>query len=136
MLAFCFYHAISPRTVPHLDLSIQLVAMVIVGGLGSVLGSFFGAALILFAPILLNNRPSARSLPASAFNLRRPARASSLMLYGGMIVGFLLIEPLGLVKIYDNITTISWSGHSGTRRVERQQPVEAERSPPALRRKV
>jgi len=26
-----------------------------------------------------------------------------LLLYGGMIMGFLLIEPLGLAKIYDNI---------------------------------
>ncbi len=102
VLAFCFYRAISPDQF-HIDLSIQLVAMVIVGGLGSVLGSFFGAALILFAPILLNQAVGAL---ATGFGLSISADLRAhlpLMLYGGMIMGFLLIEPLGLVKIYDNI---------------------------------
>ena len=75
----------------------------IVGGLGSVLGSFFGAALILFAPIVLNNligvMASTLSLPISA-----DVRAHvPLVLYGALIIGFLLWEPLGLAKIYNNV---------------------------------
>ncbi|HMN71131.1 MAG TPA: branched-chain amino acid ABC transporter permease [Rhodoblastus sp.] len=102
VLAFCFYRAISPDQF-HLDLSIQLVAMVIVGGLGSVLGSFFGAALILFAPILLNQAVGALATGLGV-SISADLRAHlPLMLYGGMIMGFLLIEPLGLVKIYDNV---------------------------------
>lgn len=102
VVAFCFYRAISPDQF-HLDLSIQLVAMVIVGGLGSVLGSFFGAALILFAPILLNQAVGALA-SGLGVSISADLRAHlPLMLYGGMIMGFLLIEPLGLVKIYDNI---------------------------------
>jgi len=102
VLAFCFYRAISPDQF-HLDLSIQLVAMVIVGGLGSVLGSFFGAALILFAPILLNQAVGALAAGVGV-SISADLRAHlPLMLYGGMIMGFQLIEPLGLVKIYDNI---------------------------------
>ncbi|TYR33412.1 branched-chain amino acid ABC transporter permease [Mesorhizobium microcysteis] len=102
VLAVCYYRAISPDQF-HLELSIQLVAMVIVGGLGSVLGSFFGAALILFAPILLNQ---AIGFMAGGMGVAISTDLRShvpLMLYGAMIIGFLLWEPLGLAKIYSNI---------------------------------
>ncbi len=101
VLAVCYLRAISPDQF-HIELSIQLVAMVIVGGLGSVLGSFFGAALILFAPIVLNN---VIGWLADGFGLSISTDLRShvpLMLYGAMIIGFLLWEPLGLAKIYDN----------------------------------
>lgn len=102
VLAVCYYRAISPDQF-HLDLSIQLVAMVIVGGLGSVLGSFFGAALILFAPIVLNQAIGALANDLG-FAISADLRAHvPLMLYGAMIVGFLLWEPLGLAKIYANM---------------------------------
>lgn len=71
--------------------------------MGSVLGSFFGAALILFAPIVLNNLIGA---VATGFDLSisTDLRAHMpLMLYGGLIVGFLLLEPLGLAKVYNNM---------------------------------
>lgn len=102
VLAFCYYRAISPDQF-NLDLSIELVAMVIVGGLGSLIGSFLGAALIMFAPILLNQAVGSLT---SAFGVTISADLRAhlpLMLYGGMIIGFLLVEPLGLAKIYDNI---------------------------------
>ncbi|GGF52522.1 branched-chain amino acid ABC transporter permease [Azorhizobium oxalatiphilum] len=101
VMAVSYYRAVSPDQF-HLDLSIQLVAMVIVGGLGSVLGSFFGAALILFAPIVLNH---AVAFGADTFGVGISADLRAhlpLMLYGAMIVGFLLWEPLGLAKIYNN----------------------------------
>lgn len=102
VLAVCYYRAISPENF-HLDLSIQLVAMVIVGGMGSVLGVYFGVALILFAPILLNQTVAMLSNEfglAITMDLRAHL---PLMLYGGLIVGFLLFEPLGLAKVYSNI---------------------------------
>lgn len=102
VLAVCYLRTVSPDQF-HLELSIQILAMVIVGGLGSVLGSFFGAALILFAPIVLNNLIGTL---ATGFGLDIGADLRAhlpLMLYGALIIGFLLIEPLGLAKIYDNI---------------------------------
>ncbi len=102
LFAFCYYKAVTPEQF-HLELSIQLLAAVIVGGLGSVLGSFFGAALILLAPVILNNAIGAAS---RAFSLNVSADIAAhapLMLYGALIVGFLLFEPLGLAKIYNNI---------------------------------
>jgi branched-chain amino acid transport system permease protein len=102
VLAFCYYRAITPEQF-HLEVSIQVVAMVIVGGLGSVLGSFLGAGLVLLAPIFLNNLVGSL---AAALNLPIYAEILShipLVLYGALIVGFLVIEPLGLAKVYDNV---------------------------------
>jgi branched-chain amino acid transport system permease protein len=102
LLAFCYYRAVTPEQF-NLDVSIQLLAMVIVGGLASVIGSFLGAALVFFAPIVLNNAAGAL---ADSLGLQISGELRShipLILYGGLIVGFLLFEPLGLAKIWDNI---------------------------------
>lgn len=102
ILAFCFYQAVTP-TQFGFDVTIQIVAMVLVGGLGSVMGGFLGAGFVLLAPIVLLN------FIAFLSNLGWLQVSTSLMahipmmLYGAMIIGFLLFEPLGLAKIYDNI---------------------------------
>jgi branched-chain amino acid transport system permease protein len=102
LLAFCYYRAVTPEQF-NLDVSIQAVAMVIVGGMASVIGSYLGAALVLLAPIVLNNLVVA---VARATELSVSSEVLShipLVLYGGLIVGFLLFEPLGLAKVYDNL---------------------------------
>src|SRR5206468_10774953 len=47
------------------DRSFQLLFMVIIGGLGSIMGSFFGAAFIVLLPIALNQIPGWLGLPLS-----------------------------------------------------------------------
>ena len=102
VFAVCYLRAISPDQF-HIELSIQIVAMVIVGGLGSVLGSFFGAALILFAPIILNNLIGSVA-DGLGLSISTDLRSHvPLVLYGALIIGFLLWEPLGLAKIYNNV---------------------------------
>ena len=102
VLVVCYLRSVSPDQF-HLDLSVQIVAMVIVGGLGSVLGSFFGAALVLFAPILFNNLIGALTA-GLGIEIGSDLRSHlPLMLYGALIVAFLVVEPLGLAKIYDNV---------------------------------
>jgi branched-chain amino acid transport system permease protein len=102
ILAFVFYRAITP-TMFTLDVSVQLLAMVIIGGLGSVLGSYLGAGLILLAPGLLNNlfnwTAAVLGLSVSVLILN----FLPIVLYGFLILGFLMFEPLGLAKIYDNL---------------------------------
>ena len=98
LLAVTYLRAISPDQF-HIELSIQILAMIIVGGLGSVLGPFFGTALILFAPILLNNL---LGFTAGTFGWSLPIDLRAhlpLMAYGSLVIGFLLYEPLGLAKI-------------------------------------
>lgn len=102
VLAFAYYRAVTPEQF-SLNVSIQVVAMVIVGGVGSVIGSFLGAGFVLLGPIVLNR------LVASAVQVAKlwvPAELLAhvpLVLYGTLIVLFLLVEPLGLAKIYDNV---------------------------------
>ncbi|WKB54934.1 branched-chain amino acid ABC transporter permease [Eleftheria terrae] len=79
-----------------IDRSFQLLFMVIIGGLGSIMGSFFGAAFIVVLPILLNQVPGWFGLPLST------ATAAHLeyMIFGALIVGFLIAEPHGLARLW------------------------------------
>ena len=67
--------------------------MVIIGGLGSIMGSFFGAAFIVLLPIV--PEPACRSwlgIPIST----AIASHLELMIFGALIVFFLIVEPHGL----------------------------------------
>lgn len=102
ILAFCFYQAVTPEQFSF-NVTIELVAMVLVGGLGSVIGAFFGAGFVLLVPIVLLNF-IASLVNAGWLDISATLMAHiPLMLYGAMIIGFLLYEPLGLAKIYDNV---------------------------------
>jgi len=102
ILAFCYYQAITPMQFSF-DVSIQLVAMVLVGGLGSVVGAFLGTGFVLLVPIVLLNIVAAIA-EAGWISISTSMMAHiPLILYGGLIIGFLLFEPLGLAKIHDNI---------------------------------
>lgn len=82
------------------DQSFRLLFMVIIGGLGSIMGAFFGAAFIVVLPILLN-----QLLPplASLFGMRIDTAGLShaeLMIFGALIVWFLVVEPHGLARLW------------------------------------
>ncbi len=78
------------------DRSFQLLFMVIIGGLGSIMGSFFGAAFIVMLPILLDNLPLWFGIPIDT------ALASHLtfMIFGALIVFFLIVEPHGIARLW------------------------------------
>ena len=78
------------------DRSFQLLFMVIIGGLGSIAGSFFGAAFIVLLPILLDTLPAYFGLPIDT------ALASHLtfMIFGALIVFFLIVEPHGIARLW------------------------------------
>ena len=74
--------------------------MIIIGGVGSILGSFLGAAFITLFPIMLNVLFSAVS---NAFNLEISHAIVSnieLMIFGGLIIFFLIVEPHGLARLW------------------------------------
>jgi branched-chain amino acid transport system permease protein len=97
-----FYHAVTPEQF-SVDVSIQALAMVIVGGLGSIIGSYLGAAFILLMPGAINSLITWAAI-RFGFSLSIETLAHlPQALYGALIIGFLLIEPLGLGKIYNNI---------------------------------
>ena len=78
------------------DRSFQLLFMVIIGGLGSIAGSFFGAAFIVLLPIALDALPRAMGVPIDT------ALASHLtsMVFGALIVFFLIVEPHGIARLW------------------------------------
>jgi len=83
-----------------IDRSFQLLFMVIIGGMGSIMGSFFGAAFIVVLPIFLN-----QFLPTvgAVFGVEISTALVShveYMIFGALIVWFLIAEPHGLAKLW------------------------------------
>ena len=78
-----------------LSRSFQLLFMVIIGGLGSIIGSFFGAAFIVLVPVALSNIPHMLGLPLSV-----DTADVEHMVFGALIVFFLIAEPHGLARLW------------------------------------
>jgi branched-chain amino acid transport system permease protein len=79
-----------------IDRSFQLLFMVIIGGLGSILGAFLGAAFILVLPILLDQVPHALGIPVSVETV-------SLLVFivtGSLICYLLIVEPHGFARLW------------------------------------
>jgi branched-chain amino acid transport system permease protein len=79
-----------------IDRSFQLLFMVIIGGLGSILGAFLGAAFILVLPILLDQVPHALGIPISV-------ETGSLLVFiitGSLICYLLIVEPHGFARLW------------------------------------
>ncbi|MBM3391362.1 MAG: branched-chain amino acid ABC transporter permease [Betaproteobacteria bacterium] len=82
------------------DRSFQLLFMVIIGGMGSIMGSFFGAAFIVVLPIFLNQfLPWLGGLVGLAVSTATVSHAE-FMIFGVLIVFFLIVEPHGLARLW------------------------------------
>jgi branched-chain amino acid transport system permease protein len=95
MMVFLWYGG-AEADVFAIDQSFLVLFMVIIGGLGTLIGSFFGAALIYILPIALRMIPAAFGLPI------RPAVAEQLtfVIVGVLIIVFLILEPNGLARLW------------------------------------
>jgi branched-chain amino acid transport system permease protein len=83
-----------------IDRSFQLLFMVIIGGLGSIMGSFFGAAFIVVLPIFLNRAlPALGDLIGVHIDTALVSHAE-FMIFGALIVFFLIVEPHGLARLW------------------------------------
>jgi branched-chain amino acid transport system permease protein len=76
--------------------SFLVLFMIIIGGLGSILGSFLGAAFIVMVPILLTRIPDAIGLAMRTDTKKH----IELMIFGGLIILFLIVEPRGLARLW------------------------------------
>jgi branched-chain amino acid transport system permease protein len=79
-----------------ITLSLNLLFMIIIGGLGSILGSFFGAAFIVVLPIFLNQAPTWLGIPISTGMISH----LEFMIFGALIIFFLIAEPHGLARLW------------------------------------
>ncbi len=99
LYAYVYLGSVEPDGF-NLDLSFRILFMVIIGGIGSIMGSFLGAAFITLLPIFLD---IIINEGASLLNLKLAAGVTSVMqllVFGGLIIFFLIVEPLGLARLW------------------------------------
>jgi branched-chain amino acid transport system permease protein len=99
LFAYAYLGTVEPEAY-NLDLSFRILFMIIIGGVGTVLGAFLGSAFIVLLPLLLN--VLARFLEHT-FNLAVAQSAASnieLMVFGALIIFFLIVEPHGLARLW------------------------------------
>jgi len=95
MLAFLWLGAAESESF-NINQSFLVLFMVIIGGLGSLTGSFFGALFIWGLPIVLRNAPGAFGMSINAATVEH----ITFMVVGALIVFFLIVEPNGLARLW------------------------------------
>ncbi len=99
LYAFCYLGSVEPDGF-SLDMSFRILFMIIIGGMGSILGSFLGAAFILLLPIFLDITLSALAgllgLPFSNTTVSH----IQILVFGALIMFFLIVEPHGLARLW------------------------------------
>lgn len=95
LMVFLWLGAAEPSAF-DIKLSFLLLFMVIIGGLGSMVGSFFGAALIHILPIVIRGLPEALGLPIAAATVEH----LTYLIVGALIIFFLIVEPHGLARLW------------------------------------
>jgi branched-chain amino acid transport system permease protein len=80
----------------NINQSFLILFMVIIGGLGSLLGSFLGAALIWGLPIVLRAAPAFFGVSIRSAT----AEQTSFVIVGALIIFFLIVEPYGLARLW------------------------------------
>lgn len=96
LYAYMYLGTVEPEGF-NLDLSFRILFMIIIGGVASILGSFIGAAFIVLLPVFLNIAMH------GAIGAYVPANIGAnleLIIFGGLIIFFLIVEPHGLARLW------------------------------------
>ena len=98
LIAFC-YVGVANIEEFNVMTSFALIGMIIIGGLGTILGSFFGAGFFVTLPIFINQSLGAfmEVVPADIL-----ANIEAII-FGGLIVFFLIVEPYGMARLWHTI---------------------------------
>jgi branched-chain amino acid transport system permease protein len=95
MLFGVYLGSAEPTEAFGIDKSFLVLFMVIIGGLGSILGSFLGAAFLVLIPVLMKN------IMVGAFGWPADLAAHlELLFIGALIMFFLIVEPHGLAQLW------------------------------------
>ena len=96
LYAYTYIGTVEPEGF-NLDLSFKILFMILVGGVGSIMGSFLGAAFIVLLPIFLDN-----FVPMIFGDSLGAGFVSNfqLIVFGGLIIFFLIVEPHGLARLW------------------------------------
>ena len=99
LFAFCYLKSLEPVAF-DIKLSFKILFMCILGGLGTINGAFIGAAFILLFPVLLNaigNNVFHGAIDATIIS------SIEQVIFGGLMIIFMIYEPLGMAKLWENI---------------------------------
>jgi len=96
LYAYAYIGTVEPEGF-NLDLSFKILFMIIIGGVGSIVGAFLGAAFIVLLPIGLDVL-----VQGWLVGIVPPSISSNLQLivFGGLIIFFLIVEPHGLARLW------------------------------------
>ena len=95
LMVFMWLGAAEPDSF-NINESFLILFMVIIGGLGSLIGSFFGAAFIWVLPIVLRALPEYLGLTINSATVEQ----LQFMIVGALIIFFLIVEPHGLARLW------------------------------------
>ena len=79
-----------------ISLSFRILFIAIIGGLGSILGNYLGAILIVALPVVLGLIPDMTGIPLSSADVEH----INDMIIGALIIFFLIVEPHGLARFW------------------------------------
>ena len=99
LFAFTYLKSMEPVAF-DIKLSFRILFMVILGGLGTINGAFIGAAFILLFPVALNtvgNEFFHGMIDATIIS------SIELVVFGVLIILFMIYEPLGMARLWENI---------------------------------
>ena len=99
LYAYTYLGTVEPEAFT-LDLSFRILFMIIIGGVGSILGSFLGAGFIILMPIFLSVLFGAVSHATGVEVSHAILSNLELMIFGGLIIFFLIVEPHGLARLW------------------------------------
>ncbi len=95
LFVFAWRGAAEPNLF-DIPLSFRVLFIAIIGGLGSILGNFLGAILIVALPVVLGFLPEVFGIPISSATVEH----LNVMIIGALIITFLIVEPHGLARFW------------------------------------
>jgi branched-chain amino acid transport system permease protein len=98
LMVFLWLGAAEPEAF-NIDQSFLVLFMVIIGGMGSIVGAFFGAALLHILPIALRALPSMVGLSIGSATIEQ----LTFVITGALIIFFLIVEPHGLAQLWRTV---------------------------------
>ncbi|HEX9183949.1 MAG TPA: branched-chain amino acid ABC transporter permease [Burkholderiales bacterium] len=99
LYAYTYLGTVEPEAFT-LELSFRILFMVIIGGVGSILGSFLGAAFITLLPIFLNVLFGGISHATGVEISHAVLSNLEVIIFGSLIIFFLIVEPHGLARLW------------------------------------
>ena len=97
--AFTYLGTVEPHGF-DLTRSFQVLFIIIIGGMGSILGNFIGAAFIVLLPVLLSNLGA--SLLVGIIDVEQTENLQKII-FGVLIIAFLIREPDGLASLWQKL---------------------------------